>query len=86
VQHALGTTDVVLVSRDHEDDVARYGIDVHEIVLRRHEFFVSALDGGYSEGATFVDAQASTRKRKLPDTFNSSSSSAPDAGESPVTS
>jgi hypothetical protein len=49
-------------------------------------FFVSALDGGYSEGATFVDAQASTRKRKLPDTFNSSSSSAPDAGESPVTS
>jgi hypothetical protein len=30
---------VVLVSRDHEDDVARYGIDVHEIVLRRHEFF-----------------------------------------------
>jgi hypothetical protein len=76
---ALPMTDTVLISRDHEDD-PRYAIEVHESVLRAHDFFERMLDGGYAENASHVSspalgeasqsAEVPSGKRKLPDGFD----------------
>jgi hypothetical protein len=49
IKDAQTTADVSLVSRDHAEDPT-YFIDVHSLVLLRHEWFKVLLGGEYAEG------------------------------------
>jgi hypothetical protein len=57
IKDAQTTADVSLVSRDHAQDPT-YFIDVHSLVLLRHDWFKVLLGGEYAEGNGGAEAPA----------------------------